>query len=79
MITKICLVIIFVCLSFLVMNRRIKMLWFAKFIMCLMMISSIAMAAVPKHHDVAQDIFFIGLAFIFSFGTKFIYERGGYK
>lgn len=55
------------------------MLWFAKFIMCLMMISSIAMAAVPKHHDLAQDIFFVGLAFIFSLGTKFIYERGGYK
>ena len=77
MITKICLIVIFICLSFLVMNRRVKMLWFAKFIMCLMMISSIAMAAIPKNHDIFQDLFFIGLAFIFSLGAKTIYERGG--
>lgn len=78
MIVDICLIVIFICFSFLVMNRNVKMLWFAKSIMCLMMISSIAMMAIPKHHDVFQDLFFVGLAFIVSLGTKVICERGGY-
>ena len=79
MITNICLIVIFVCFSFLVLNKRVKMLWFAKFIMCLMMISSIGMMAMPKHHDILQDIFFVGLAFIISLGTKHIYMKGSYK
>ena len=79
MITNVCLVVIFICFAFVVMNRRIQLLWFAKGLMCAGMISIIGVLAAPKHHDAIMDVLFIIIAFLTSYGTILVYRLGSYK
>ena len=79
MITNFCLFIIFICFAFMVMNHRVKLLWFAKGLMCVGMLSILGVMSIPKHHDTIMDILFIVFAFLASYGTSLIYKRGAYK
>ena len=79
MITNICLIVIFFCFLFMVMNKRIQLLWFAKGLMCIGMLAILGVLSIPKHHDTIMDILFTVFAFLASYGTALIYKRGGYK
>lgn len=79
MITNICLIVIFFCFLFMVMNRKIELLWFAKGLMCIGMLAIVGVLSIPKHHDMIMDILFIVIAFLTAYGTTLIYKRGSYK
>lgn len=79
MITDLCLVVIFICFAFMVLNKRIQLLWFAKGLMCMGMIAIIGVLAVPKHHDTIMDVLFVVLSILTAYGTMMIYKRGSYK
>lgn len=84
MIINISLIIVFFCLSFAVLSSRIDMKWFAKLVMCFMMISIIGAGASLnssyKHYEsLSWDVFFSCLAFMACFITYWINKRGGYK
>ena len=79
MITNICLIVIFFCFLFMVMNRRVDLKWFAKGLMCVGMLAIIAVLAVPIHHGVLMDGLFAIMAFLTCYGTTLIYKRGSYK
>ena len=79
MITNICLLIIFFCFAFMVMNKRIQLLWFAKGLMCIGMLAILGVLSIPKHHDTIMDVLFVVFAFLASYGTSLIYKRGSYK
>ena len=79
MIINICLVIMFFCFAFIVLNRRIQLFWFAKGLMCIGMLSIVGMLAIPKHHDTIMEVFFIVMSFLVSYGTLFVYRIGVYK
>lgn len=84
MIINASLIIVFFCLSFAVLSSRIDMKWFAKLVMCFMMISIIGAGASLnsnyKHYEgLSWDVFFSCLAFMACFITYWINKRGGYK
>ena len=80
MITNICLIVIFFCFLFMVMNRKIELLWFAKGLMCISMLTIVGVLSIPKyHHDTIMDVLFIVIAFLTAYGTILIYKRGSYK
>ena len=79
MITNICLSIIGFCFLFMVMNRRIELLWFAKGLMCIGMLAIVGVLSIPKHHDTIMDVLFIVIASLTAYGTTLIYKRGSYK
>ena len=79
MIINICLIVIFFCFLFMVMNRRVDLKWFAKGVMCIGMLLIIAVLAVPKHHDILMSGLFAIMAFLTCYGTTLIYKRGSYK
>ena len=79
MITNICLIVIFFCFLFMVMNRRVDLKWFAKGLMCIGMLAIVGELSMPKHHDTVADFLFIVIAFLTVYGTTLIYKRGGYK
>lgn len=82
-IINISLAVIFFCLAFIVLSNRIKMEWFAKSVMCLMMISIVgAWASIntdyQKFYDISWNLFFSCLAFIACFVTYKANKRGYY-
>ena len=79
MITNICLIVIFFCFLFMVMNRRVDLKWFAKGLMCIGMLTIVGVLSIPKHHGTIIDVLFIVIAFLTAYGTTLIYKRGGYK
>ena len=79
MITNICLIVIFFCFLFMVMNRRVDLEWFAKGLMCIGMLTIVGVLSMPKHHDTIADFLFIVIAFLTAYGTTLIYKRGSYK
>ena len=79
MITNICLIVIFFCFLFMVMNRRVDLKWFAKGLMCVGMLTIVGALSIPKHHDAIVDVLFIIIAFLTVYGTTLIYKRGSYK
>ena len=79
MIINICLIVIFFCFLFMVMNRRVDLKWFAKGLMCIGMLAIVGVLSIPKHHDMIMDVLFIVIAFLTAYGTTLIYKRGGYK
>ena len=79
MIINICLIVIFFCFLFMVMNRRVDLKWFAKGLMCIGMLTIVGVLSMPKHHDTIADFLFIVIAFLTVYGTTLIYKRGGYK
>ena len=79
MITNICLIVIFFCFLFMVMNRRVDLKWFAKGLMCIGMLAIVGVLSIHKHHDTIMDVLFIVIAFLAAYGTTLIYKRGGYK
>ena len=79
MITNICLIVIFFCFLFMVMNRRVDLKWFAKGLMCIGMLAIVGVLSIPKHHDTRMDVLFIVIAFLTAYGTTLIYKRGSYK
>lgn len=84
MIINISLIIIFCCLSAIVLSSRIEMKWFAKLVMCIMMISIIGVGAslntnFNKFYGLWLNIFFSCLAFIACFVTYWTNKRGSYK
>ena len=79
MITNICLIVIFFCFLFMVMNRRVDLKWFAKGLMCIGMLAIVGVLSVPKHHGTTVDVLFIVIAFLTAYGTTLIYKRGSYK
>lgn len=79
MITNICLIVIFFCFLFMVMNRRVELLWFAKGLMCIGMLAIVGVLSIPKHHDMIMDVLFIVIAFLTAYGTTLIYKMGSYK
>ena len=79
MITNICLIVIFFCFLFMVMNRRVDLKWFAKGLMCIGMLTIVVVLSMPKHHDTIADFLFIVIAFLTAYGTTLIYKRGSYK
>lgn len=73
MIINISLIIVFFCLSFVVLSRRIDMKWFAKLVMCFMMISIIGAGAslnsnCKYHEDLAWNLFFHAWLSCFALG-----------
>ena len=79
MIIDICLIVIFFCFLFMVMNRRVDLKWFAKGLMCVGMLTIVGVLSIPKHHDMIMDVLFIVIAFLTAYGTTLIYKRGSYK
>ena len=79
MITNICLIIIFLCFAFMVMNKRIQLLWFAKGLMCIGMLAILGALSIPKHYNTIMDVLFVVFAFLASYGTSLIYKMGSYK
>ena len=79
MISNICLIVIFFCFLFMVMNRRVDLKWFAKGLMCVGMLSIVGVLSIPKYHGTIADALFIVIAFLTTYGTTLIYKRGGYK
>ena len=79
MITNICLIVIFFCFLFMVMNRKIELLWVAKGLMCIGMLAIVGLLSIPKHYDTIMDVLFIVIAFLTAYGTTLIYKRGSYK
>ena len=79
MIIDICLIVIFFCFLFMVMNRRVDLKWFAKGLMCVGMLTIVGVLSIPKHHDTTMDVLFIVIAFLTAYGTTLIYKRGSYK
>ena len=79
MITNICLIVIFFCFLFMVMNRRVDLKWFAKGLMCIGMLTIVGVLSIPNHHDTIMDVLFIVIAFLTAYGTTLIYKRGCYK
>ena len=78
MITNICLIVIFFCFLFMVMNRRVDLKWFAKGLMCVGMLAIVGALSIPKHHAIV-DVLSIVIAFLTAYGTTLIYKRGSYK
>ena len=78
MITNICLIVIFFCFLFMVMNRRVDLKWFAKGLMCVGMLAIVGALSIPKHHDII-GVLFIVIAFLTAYGTILIYKMGSYK
>lgn len=84
MLINICLIVIFGCLTFIVLSKKIEMKWFAKLVMCFMMISIIGIGAslnskFTEFEDISWNIFFACLAFLSSFVTYWTQKRGGYR
>ena len=79
MITNGCLIVIFFCFLFIVMNRRVDLKWFAKGLVCIGMLTIVGVLSIPKHHDTIMDVLFIVIAFLTAYGTTLIYKRGSYK
>lgn len=84
MIINISLIVVFFCLSFVVLSSRIDMKWFAKLVMCFMMISIIGVGAslnsnYKYYEDLSWNLFFSCLAFMVCFVTYWTNKRGGYK
>lgn len=84
MIINLSLSIVFCCLAFVVLSSRIDMKWFAKLVMCFMMISIIGVGASLnsnyKHYeDLSWDLFFSCLAFMGCFITYWTNKMGSYK
>ena len=79
MITNICLIVIFFCFLFMVMNRRVDLKWFAKGIVCVGMLLIITILAVPTQRDTLMDGLFAITAFLACYRTTSIYKRGCYK
>ena len=79
MIINICLIVIFFCFLFMVMNRRVDLKWLAKGLMCIGMLTIVGVLSMPKHHDTIADFLFIVIAFLAVYGTTLIYKRGSYK
>ena len=79
MITNICLIVIFFCFLFMVMNRRVDLEWFSKGLMCIGMLAIVGVLSIPKHHDTTMDVLFIVIAFLTAYGTTLIYKSGSYK
>ena len=79
MITNICLIVIFFCFLFMVMNRRVDLKWFAKGLMCVGMLAIVGVLSIPKHHNTIVDALFVVIAFLTVYGTTLIYKRGCYK
>ena len=80
MITNICLIVIFFCFLFMVMNRRVVLKWFAKGLMCVGMLTIVGVLSTPKHHhDTIMGVLFIVIAFLTAYGTTLIYKIGSYK
>lgn len=78
-----CLFVIFSCLAFIVLLSKIKMEWFARLIMCVMMFSILVVSASInteyKHfYDASWNLFFSCLAFIAYFVTYKANKRGYY-
>lgn len=78
-----CIFVIFSCLAFIVLLSNIKMEWFARLIMCVMMFSILVVSASInteyKHfYDVSWNLFFSCLAFIACFVTYKANKRGYY-
>lgn len=79
MIIKISLVIVFLCFASIALNPRIKVKWFAKFIMCVGMINIIGVVASEKYGHQYEASLFVVFAFLFSYATLIIHKRGTYK
>ena len=79
MIANICLIVIFFCFLFMVMNRRVDLKWFAKGLMCVGMLTIVGVLSIPKHLSTITDVLSIVIAFLTAYGTTLIYKRGGYK
>ena len=79
MIINICLIVIFFCSLFMVMNRRVDLKWFAKGLMCISMLTIVGVLSMPKYHNTIADFLFIVIAFLTVYGTTLIYKRGSYK
>lgn len=79
MITNICLIVIFFCFLFMVMNRRVDLKWFAKGLMCVGMLTVVGVLSIPKHLGTITDALSIVIAFLTAYGTTLIYKRGSYK
>ena len=79
MIINICLIVIFFCFLFMVMNRRVDLKWFAKGLMCVGMLTIVGVLSIPKNHDTIVDVLSTVIAFLTAYGTALIYKRGSYK
>ena len=79
MIANICLIVIFFCFLFMVMNRRVDLKWFAKGLMCVGMLTIVGLLSIPKHLSTITNVLSIVIAFLTVYGTTLIYKRGGYK
>ena len=79
MIANICLIVVFFCFLFMVMNRRVDLKWFAKGLMCVGMLAIVGVLSMPKHHNTIMDVLFIVIAFLTAYGTTLIYKMGSYK
>ena len=84
MIVNLSLIVIGFCLLFITISKRIKMKWFAKFVMCQSMVGIVGILAsrIGKHDtfsDLSYDLFFSSIAFLVCFATFYVYKRGGYK
>lgn len=77
------LVIIFCCIGYVVLFSRIKIEWFAKLIMCIMMISSACAGfSINTEYNllsnVSWNLFFSGVAFFACLFTYKANKRGYY-
>lgn len=79
MIANICLIVIFFCFLFMVMNRRVDLKWFAKGLMCVGMLTIVGVLSIPKHLGTITNVLSIVIAFLTVYGTTLIYKRGSYK
>lgn len=79
MIANICLIVIFFCFLFMVMNRRVDLKWFAKGLMCVGMLTIVGVLSIPKHLSTITDVLSIVIAILTAYGTTLIYKRGSYK
>ena len=77
MIANICLIVIFFCFLFMVMNRRVDLKWFAKGLMCVGMLTVVGVLSIPKHLSTITNVLSIVIAFLTVYGTTLIYKRGG--
>lgn len=75
MITYICLAVLFLCFAFIVLNKRIKIYWFIKGLMCVGMLTIIAASAAPKHHTTAMDLLLVIMTLLTVYGTQLFYKR----
>lgn len=76
MIANICLIVIFFCFLFMVMNRRVDLKWFAKGLMCVGMLTVVGVLSIPKHISTITEVLSIVIAFLTVYGTTLIYKRG---